>query len=230
VKAMLVDVRELAPNVRNFVFEVPGVRDFCFVPGQFVSLTHNIGGKEITRPYSIASKPDGNRFDLCLNLVEDGIFTPWLFSLRPGDEIETSAPLGFFVLRNPQRDAVFVATGTGIAPIRSMLEAWLVQNSDPRQLTLIFGVRYEYGLLYRVEFVELAKKHPNFRFWPTLSRPEPSWTGRTGHVQAHLVEAVGERRDMDVYICGLKAMVDDVRALLKGMGFDRKQIIYEKYD
>ena len=62
------------------------------------------------------------------------------------------------------------------------------------------------------------------------SRPEPSWIGRTGHVQQHLLEAVGDRRDMDVYVCGLKAMVDDVRAQLKGMGFDRKQIIYEKYD
>jgi ferredoxin-NADP reductase len=229
VKALLIDMRDIAPNVRHFVFEVPEVRELYFVPGQFVSLTHHIGGKEITRPYSIASKPDGNRFDLCLNLVEDGLFTPWLFSLRPGDEIETSAPLGFFVLRNPQRDAVFVATGTGIAPIRSMLEAWLGQD-DPRQLTLIFGVRYEYGLLYREEFEELARKHPNFRFWPTISRPEAAWTGRTGHVQAHLLEAVGERRDVDVYICGLKAMVDDVRALLKGTGFDRKQIIYEKYD
>lgn len=230
MKAILIDVREIAPNVRHFVFEVPEVRDFYFVPGQFVSLPHNIGGMEITRPYSIASKPGGNRFDLCLNLVEYGIFSPWLFSLRPGDEIETSAPLGFFVLRNPQQDALFVATGTGIAPIRSMLEASLAQNSDARQLTLIFGVRYEYGLLYREEFEELAKKHPNFNFRPTLSRPEPTWRGRTGHVQAHLVEAVVERPDMDVYICGLKAMVDDVRLLLKGMGFDRKQIIYEKYD
>jgi NAD(P)H-flavin reductase len=192
-------------------------------------LTHNIGGKEITRPYSIASAPDGNQFALCLNLVEDGLFSPWLFSLKPGDEIETSAPLGYFVLRNPERDVIFVATGTGIAPVRSMLEAWLGQD-DPRKLTLIFGVRHEHGLLYREEFEELAAKHSNFRFWPTLSRPTESWTGRTGHVQKHLAEAIGERRDLDIYICGLAAMVDDVRTQLKAMGFDRKQIIYEKYD
>lgn len=211
------------------MFEVPDVREFYFVPGQFVSLTHSIGGREITRPYSIASKPGGNRFDLCLNLVEDGVFTPWLFSLKPGDEIETTAPLGYFVLRNPQRDAVFVATGTGIAPVRSMLQAWLGQD-DPRELKLLFGVRYEQSLLYRGDFEELARNHPNFQFYPTLSRPEASWQGRTGHVQAHLDELIGERRGMDVYICGLKAMVDDVRTLLKQKGFDRKQIIYEKYD
>jgi len=229
VKAILVNVREIAPDVRHFVFETPEVSDLSFTPGQFVSLSRDIGGKEITRPYSIASKPHGNHFDLCLNLVKEGLLSPWLFTLEPGAEIETTAPLGYFVVRNPQRDAVFVATGTGIAPIRSMLEDW-IERGDPRQLTLIFGVRYEHSLLYRDEFEKLAAEHPNFRFWPTLSRPELSWTGRTGHVQQHLPEAVGERRDVDVYICGLKAMVDDVRVMLKGMGFDRKQIIYEKYD
>lgn len=229
MKAILIDVREIAPNVRHFVFEAPEVRDLSFTPGQFVSLTHSIEGKEITRPYSIASKPDGNRFDLCLNLVEDGMLSPWLFTLEPTAEIEITDPLGYFVVRNPLRDAVFVATGTGIAPMRSMIEARLEQD-DPPRLTLIFGVRYEHGLLYRDEFEKLALDHPNFCFWPTLSRPEPSWTGRSGHVQPHLVEAAGERRDIDVYICGLKAMVDDVRAMLKAMGFDRKQIIYEKYD
>jgi ferredoxin-NADP reductase len=229
LKAILIDVREIAPNVRHFVFEAPEVRDLAFTPGQFVSLTHSVEGKEITRPYSIASKPDGNRFDLCLNLVEDGMLSPWLFTLEPTAEIEITDPLGYFVVRNPLRDAVFVATGTGIAPMRSMIEARLEQD-DPPRLTLIFGVRYEHGLLYRDEFEKLAIEHPNFRFWPTLSRPEASWTGRSGHVQPHLVEAAGERRDIDVYICGLKAMVDDVRAMLKAMGFDRKQIIYEKYD
>jgi CDP-4-dehydro-6-deoxyglucose reductase len=65
---------------------------------------------------------------------------------------------------------------------------------------------------------------------PTLSRPTESWTGRSGHVQAHLQEAIGERRDVDVFLCGLKLMVDDVRNTLKEMGFDRKQILFEKYD
>ena len=63
-----------------------------------------------------------------------------------------------------------------------------------------------------------------------MSRPEDSWRGRTGHVQRHLSEAIGERRDLDIYVCGLKAMVDDVRSRLKTAGFDRRHIIYEKYD
>jgi CDP-4-dehydro-6-deoxyglucose reductase len=95
---------------------------------------------------------------------------------------------------------------------------------------LVFGVRYEASLMYRQEFEALADKYPNFRFWPVLSRPEASWQGRTGHVQQHVLEALDDRRDVDVYICGLKAMVDDMRTRLKEAGLDRKRIIFEKYD
>jgi len=229
MKATLIESRALAPDVRSFTFEAPEVKELYFIPGQFVSFTEVFNGKQITRPYSIASAPGGNRFEICLDLVQEGIFSPHLFAVQPGQTIDMSAPLGYFVLRNPGKDSVFVASGTGVAPFRSILQAYLGQGDD-RQITLIFGVRYERKLLYREDFEALERQHPNFHFWPTLRRPGPSWTGRTGHVQTHLIEAIGDRRDLDVYICGLKLMVDDVRAILKGLTFDRKQIIWEKYD
>ncbi len=229
MRATLLEIRDLAPEVRHFVFEASDAAELQFKAGQFVSFTEVLGGKKIIRPYSIASLPAGNRFELCLNRVQEGIFSPHLFDMKPGDSVEMSQPLGFFVVRNPQKPAVFVATGTGIAPFRPMVPDYL-RRPEAQDLTLIFGVRYENSVYYRDEFEALAAKHPNFQFWPTLSRPEPSWTGRHGHVQLHLLEAIGDRRDLDVYICGMKAMVDDVRAILKGMGFDRKQIIFEKYD
>jgi CDP-4-dehydro-6-deoxyglucose reductase len=127
------------------------------------------------------------------------------------------------------RDSILVATGTGIAPFRGMLAAYLGAGGD-RDVMLIYGVRYEESLLYRTEFEELERRHSNFCFRPTLSRPDEGWTGRCGHVQSHVMEALGDRRDMDVYICGLKLMVDDVRSRLKEAGLDRKQIVFEKYD
>jgi ferredoxin-NADP reductase len=229
MKATVLKFHDIAPEVRHFVFEVPEVQQIHFKPGQFVSFSETINGKKITRPYSIVSPPDGNRFELCLNLVHEGVFTPHLFEMKPGDTIETSAPLGFFVIRDPAKEAVFIATGTGIAPFRAMAPDYL-SHPHAKQLTLIFGVRHEHTIYYRDDFEALAREHSNFHFWPTLSRPEPSWNGRTGHVQTHLLEAIPGRRDLDIYICGLKAMVDDVRAILKGLGFDRKQIIFEKYD
>ncbi len=229
MKAKLIETRELCHEVRHFVFEAPEIDELTFKPGQFVSISEEIGGKKIIRPYSIASPPgDANRFELCLNRVAEGLLSPRIFALRPGDELEVSKPLGYFTLRNPGREAVFVATGTGIAPFRSMLRAHVPEYTSP--FTLIFGTRYESSLMYHEEFEKLAALHPHFRYLPVLSRPGDEWRGLTGHVQAHMLEAIGDRRDLDVYLCGLKAMVDDARGRLKDIGLDRKQIVFEKYD
>ena len=227
--ARLLESREIAPEVRHLVFEVEDAGSFSYVPGQFASLTADINGSPITRAYSFASSPCGSRIELCLNRVVEGKFSPYLFEMQPGDRIQMTGPWGGFIFRQPVEESILVATGTGIVPFRAMLQDILSRDSV-HQFTLIFGVRYERTLLYREEFEQLARDHPNFHFLPTLSRPEPSWTGRTGHVQAHLFEAIGDRRDVNVFICGLKAMVDDVRSLLKSSGFDRKRIICEKYD
>lgn len=229
MKARLLESKEIAPAVRHFVFDVPELETVAFTPGQFVSMHAAVHGQDITRAYSIASPPDGNRFELCLNLVHNGHLSPYLFQMRAGETIEIQGPLGSFGFREPTRDSILVATGTGIAPFRAMLRSKLLADITHR-FTLLFGVRHKYGILYRGEFEELARNHQNFRFWPTLTRPEPSWMGRTGRVQPHLLEAIMDQRDLDVYLCGLKAMVDDVRNALKTMGFDRKRIIYEKYD
>lgn len=229
MKATLIDFKQLTPEVRHFIFEASGVEQLRFLPGQFASLTQTIEGKEITRAYSFASAPgEGNRFELCLNHVPDGQFSEWLFELTPGGAVEMRLPMGTFTLHHPDREAVFVATGTGIAPFRSMLMAHL--NDSSPDVTLIFGTRYEHGLLYRPEFDEMARLHPQFHFLPVLSRPEPGWTGRTGRVQPHLKDLLKDHRNVDIYLCGLKEMVNETRAMLKEMGFDRKQIFYEKYD
>jgi ferredoxin-NADP reductase len=225
--------KELAPEVRHFEFEVPEVSDFHFTPGQFVSIVDRVETKEITRAYSIASPRGGNRFALCLNRVPNGHVSPYLFGLNPGDEIEIREPLGYFTLRHPGHRSVFVATGTGIAPFRSMLLDHL-PTTHPH-VNLLFGVRHEQGLLYRAEFERLAEQYPTFRFLPTVTRPTENWQGRRGRVQAHLDEALAMKSyedvsTVEVYVCGLKEMVDDVRRELKVRGFDRKQIIYEKYD
>jgi CDP-4-dehydro-6-deoxyglucose reductase len=192
-------------------------------------VTQQIGEDEITRAYSIASPPDGGTFALCANLVPEGRFSPFLYGMKPGDEIAFKGPYGAFILRRPVSDSILVATGTGIAPFRSILIGQLHQNPE-RRFTLIFGVRHEEGLLYHSDFQKLAAQFPNFDYRPTLTRPPSTWQGRTGRVQPHVFEALGDRRDMDIYICGLREMVDDLRAKLKEAGLDRKRMIYEKYD
>jgi ferredoxin-NADP reductase len=228
MRARLVESREIAPNTRHFIFESPDW-NAAFVPGQFISVTQQIGDDEITRAYSIASPPNGPQFALCANRVPDGRFTPFLFGLKPDDEIGFRGPYGAFILRRPVADSIMVATGTGIAPFRSMLLAKLHEHPE-RTFALIFGVRHEEGLLYDDEFRSLARQHANFHYHPTLTRPTATWQGPTGRVQRHVFEFLGDRRDMDIYICGLREMVDEMRLNLKEAGVDRKKIIYEKYD
>jgi CDP-4-dehydro-6-deoxyglucose reductase len=229
LQARLVESHLIAPEVKHFTFDVPEVEQLPYLPGQFVSFSRDFDGKRVTRAYSTASSPNENRFELCLNRVQDGIFSPWLFTLEAGGTVDMKGPLGYFTWKHPVRDSILVATGTGIAPFRGMLTAYLGAGGD-QSITLVYGVRYEESLLYRDEFENLERRHPNFRFVPTLSRPDEGWSGRRGHVQSHVLDVMADRRDMDIYICGLKLMVDDVRSRLKELGVDRRQIVFEKYD
>ena len=214
--------------------EVDGVPRFGFVPGQWLSVkVITPDGEELTRADSFASPPSENgHFAFCLNRVQDGFMSNYLCGLDDGAEIAFQGPFGDFILRPPPRDTVFIATGTGIAPFRSMLH-WLLAESDRhqgRQFWLLFGARYEDDIYYREEFEHLAAKHANFHFLPTLSRVTPEWKGLRGYVQEHLAEIVGARSDLHAYICGLDKMVKANRELLKSFGWDRTSIRYEKYD
>ena len=228
MKAVVRSFVDIAPEIRHLTLEVEGIEHFSFVPGQFVSLSTSIDGIEYTRAYSIASPPNGNAFELCFNRVPAGHFSTFLFTLSPGDEIEFAPPLGYFTLRNRTRDMLMMCTGTGITPFRSMLlDGMRELRTD---VTLLFGSRYPEGLLFAEEWRELERRHQNFHYCPTLTRPPETWDGRTGRVQTHLDEVLGGRTDIDVYLCGMAEMIESVRKMLKERGFDRKQIITEKYD
>ena len=224
----------LSDATKHLEFAVEGVDQFDFIPGQFLSIKQRKpDGKEHTRAYSIASAPRGNTFDLCLNRVDEGFLSNWLCDLEEGAQVEFHGPHGLFTLREPRRDSVFIATGTGIAPIRGMIH-WLFQQPQRHaghEYWLVFGTRYEHNIYYRDEFEWIAREHANFHYVPTLSRCGELWTGCKGYVQDHVRGIVGQRKDMQAYICGLHQMVDASRKLLKDeLDWGRTQIVFERYD
>jgi ferredoxin-NADP reductase len=173
-------------------FEVEGLETLAFVPGQFIScVAMDAGGKPQTRAYSLASAPRGNRFDLCLNRVSGGFFSNFLCDLEPGGELAFDAPMGDFSLQPEshvsQVETLFIATGTGIAPIRGFVEWLFPADAPPRRpetaFALIYGTRHETELYYREYFEQVARQHLNFTYLPTLSRAGPDWTGLRGYVQ-----------------------------------------------
>jgi ferredoxin-NADP reductase len=225
----------LSDQTKHLEFAVEGVDKFPFIPGQFVSIEQpKPDGKVHTRAYSIASTPGFvPSFHLCLNRVDDGFLSNWLCDLEEGAVVQFHGPHGTFTLRQPHQDSVLIATGTGVAPMRGMLH-WLFEQPErhqDREFWLLYGTRHETGLYYRDEFLAIEQAHPNFHYLPTLSRGAEDWKGLHGYVQDHLREIVRDRHDMHAYICGLHQMVDANRKLLKeDLGWDRKQIVFERYD
>jgi ferredoxin-NADP reductase len=222
----------------HFEFEALDLAEFNFIPGQFVSLVApNSEGKQITRAYSIASAPRGNRFDLCVNRVQDGFFSNLLCDMQPGATVQFHGPHGLFTLRNPLLDCIFIATGTGIAPMRGFVEHLFgaTPTHNNREIYLVYGTRHSTEFYYRNYFEQVARANPNFHYILSLSRKEEGWSGPTGYVQDRVREIVEARADkgvgtMHAYICGLNAMVSANREMLTGLGWDKKSIIFERYD
>ena len=245
----------------HFEFVLDELASFPFTAGQFISaVAEDAKGKLQTRAYSRASAPRGNRFELCVNRVEEGFFSNHLADLPDlpiGAEIQIHGPHGHFILHEPITDSILVATGTGIAPMRGYLQSLFPDGgpdrSNGKQIWLVYGTRYESDIYYREEFEALATRQPNFHYLPTLSRAQESWTGLRGYVQEHVARIIEKRAaqlgqplpaplpdpaipaseltfDIYAYICGLNEMVAGVRERLAGFGWHKKQIIFERYD
>ncbi len=235
----LVAVRPLTPAVRELIFEREGA-PFDFAPGQWVSLSLPVGpdpARGLRRSYSIASAPDGSpRFELAVTHVEGGPGSTFLHQIEPGERLLATGPQGFFSRPHDQGiPSLFVATGTGVTPLRSMLHAALARGAK-EPLWLLLGTRHEEGLLYRDEFEALAARHPNVRLFFTLSQPAAGWTGLSGYVQLH-VPALWDQlvtvggAGAHLYICGLERMVREVRDVgRKQLGLGRDQVRSERFD
>lgn len=233
----LTHARMLSPTVRELSFERIDGAPFEFLAGQWISLVLPLAEGEGRRSYSIASPPDGRSgFELAITRVDGGPGSSYLHDLAPGSVLRAIGPTGFFTRpRDARHPSLFVGTGTGVTPLRSMiLDALTTGDTSP--LWLIFGVRHEHDRLYFEEFEALAEKHPNVRIEYTVSRAKDDWTGRTGYVQTHVEHLWNELVAKGggaphVYICGLERMVGAVRDLLrKQLGVERKQVHSERYD
>lgn len=235
--AQLTRAIQLSQQTRHLEFKIQDMTAFSFAPGQFLSLVASKEGREITRAYSIASAPDGLQFDLCLNRVEEGFFSNLLCDMKEGEIIRFHGPHGLFTLRDPLKDSLFICTGTGVAPLRSHVH-WLFQEPQRtwgREFWLIYGTRHEETIYYREEFEKLAASHPQFHYLPTLSRGRENWMGLRGYVQDQARRVIlnlpeDRRSGLQAYICGLNIMVKANRALLAELGFEKKNILYERYD
>ncbi len=230
---MLVEIIQIideSPRVKRFILKPTDNKIIEFQPGQFVTLfCPELPEFENARSYSIASKSSGETIELCVALNPKGKFTPWLFQLKTGYQIEMSEPQGTFVYKEEfsKFPSVFICTGTGVAPFISMIDKALDLNCN--QVYLVFGNRYQVDLLYTEMLEKWSLQFPQFHFITVFSRETD--VPNTGYVHTFyekILRDIGS--DVRIFVCGWKDMCVQTRQKLKEMGYNRRQYFFEQYD
>ncbi len=208
-------------------------QDFAFRPGQYVIFHIPDAPRVVRRSYSISTPPSDRRhFEICVRAVAGGYGSNYVHRLRPGDRLQVEGPYGDFVLdEESERDIIMIATGTGMAPIKSML-MHLLDKRSKRKVRLFFGLRHESELFYTDLLRGLAAHYPTFEYWITLSQAGPDrWAGPLGRV-TELIDAHLSADDVDrseVYLCGGRPMIESCSARLRARGMGADAIKYERF-
>lgn len=231
-RARLSDRYFLTENQRFLFlkFELVEPESLTFIAGQYISLKIDEQGNR--RSYSIATTPDVDHgFGLVAEMVPGGVGSTYLVNLQPGDTVEFLAPLGKFVVDVSTKKRLFVATGSGIVPIWSMINDLLLVRQETAPLRLHWGMRSEADLFWVDNLERLAEVHPNFVFDIVLSQASEEWSLCRGHVQDCLRRDFGEARlaDWQGYVCGSPAHVADIARTLAELGMHDEQIVHERF-
>ena len=220
IRAILQQVRDLTSTVREVTFSLVEPPTLAFRAGQSLTLLMPPAQKGIplVRHYSLASPPSKQGlFSLLLNAVDHGQASYFLSHTQLGDEVRFMGPNGSFCLQEEHPgDILFVATGTGIAPLRSMLHT-LMERPLNQKVTLFWGLRREQDVYYQDELDRFTHHHPGFSFQITLTRAGREWKGPHGRV-TQLVEEIPNVHNLAVYICGHGRMVSEVTSLVRSKG------------
>jgi CDP-4-dehydro-6-deoxyglucose reductase, E3 len=201
-----------ADDVMRVLIKLPANERLQFLAGQYVDFLLKDGK---SRSYSLANPPhDDALLELHIRHVPGGLFSGQVFStLKERDILRLKGPLGsFFIREDSDKPMIFVAGGTGFAPVKGMLEHAFAAHLD-RELVLYWGVR-SLKDLYMAELPQQwLAEHPNFSFIPVLSNPQPGdhWQGRTGFVHQAVLADFADLSGYQVYACGAPAMVDSAR-------------------
>ncbi|MBS3061342.1 MAG: hypothetical protein J4215_02055 [Candidatus Diapherotrites archaeon] len=231
-----VDYREESVlSDRIVTLETP--KEFEFKAGQFVMIGHD-AVKNKNNPtqlkwgsMSIASSPQKKGFlELVLSIGSPDGITYFVGNKRQvGDTIKVRGPFGVFGVRENFDEAVFIATGTGIAPLMAMISG-LLESGEKRKLKLFFGFKNNAKFLYEKELFEFAKKNPNFSFEIICSREPAKLNQKQGYVQDLLRQQKWDpKQNIHFYICGTPAAVTDIVNLLKETGFPSDHIHFEQW-
>lgn len=206
---------KVADDVMVLKVQLPASDPFRYYPGQYLDFILKDGRH---RSYSMATPPnEANLVELHVRHTPGGVFTDHVFGvgatqMKAREILRVEAPLGSFFLRESERPAIFLASGTGFAPIKAMIEHMMAVG-DKRPVRLYWGGRRPADLYMDALVREWEGKLPDFRYVPVVSDalPEDNWQGRMGFVHRAVMEDIPDLSGHQVYACGAPVMVDNAR-------------------
>jgi len=229
------EIEDYTYDIKGITLKLPAGEKIEFQAGQYVQLETTPYDKvkqKVVRAYSISSKPEINdRIQLIIRLVPEGICSTWVHRfLKKGDKVNFTGPYGDFYLRDTEADILFVAGGSGKAPIKSMLEH-LQEVGTKRKMTYFFGARTTKDLYLTNEFRDFERVFEDFSYIPVLSSasPEEKWEGKTGFVMPYFKEAIRDPKNTEAYLCGSPGMISAVTKSLIEHGLSEDKIYYDSF-
>ena len=219
-RAKVQQIRHLTPDIREMTLEMVEPSSLSFQAGQAiaVSVPDEASGSNLHRYFSLASPPrSSTHLVLLLNSQDRGKGSTFLLAKEIGAEVEVFGPYGSFLIQyEPEKELLFVGTGTGVAPLWSMM-ATLLEQKTSQPIKLLWGLRGELDRYYLQELEAWATEHKNFSYVLTLSQPNENWKGKQGRV-TDLLQDLTSVNNLAVYVCGNRAMVNEVHDILKKKG------------
>ncbi|OHD61965.1 MAG: oxidoreductase [Spirochaetes bacterium GWF1_41_5] len=231
-RARVESIRNLTYDIKEIKISLPEEEQINFKAGQFMQIetpVYELTAQPVYRAYSIASSPgQKNSVEFEIRLVPGGICTTYIHKhLKIGDTVTLNGPYGDFFVRPGQKKIIFIAGGSGMAPIKSML-ADMVLQKNTRQAVYFFGARTQKDLFLTDE-IRTYENRLAFRFIPALSSPEPGWKGESGLITEVVDRYIQNGPEYEAYLCGSPGMINACVSVLVKKGVSEKEIYFDKF-
>ncbi|MHC4693617.1 MAG: FAD-binding oxidoreductase [Planctomycetota bacterium] len=231
-----VEIIDLTHDIKQFRLELIEPTTMDYIPGQYIQLltpVYEKNDEEVYRAYSISSDPaEKNAIELIIRFVPGGICTTYCFEyLKVGDEVKINGPYGDFRLSDRDAPIVFIAGGSGMAPIKCILHH--MKNTDNKRKAVYYFGANEPGELLLLDLMrEFENQLADFRFVPVVCEPEDSDViGCEIGLVTHAVERdLKNAAECEAYLCGSPGMINAVIKVLEGLGVSEEKIFYDKFE
>jgi len=232
MRLLLSQIEQQTHDTKTLRFQILDEGRFRVKPGQFLTFQWTIDGQRVRRSYTVSSSPvHENYVEITPKRMENGCVSVFLNErAKPGLAVEASGPYGrFYFDETLHKSIVLIAAGSGITPMMSMLR-YIDDLKLGASVTLLYCVRTAADIIFENELSRLSRSLPNFKYELCLSKPDPTWKGRSGRLTEEFIsQSVSDLDSPTFFLCGPKGFMDNARHVLLTLGVTQDRILQESF-